>query len=438
MKYLIALTLTILGHQAIAQFGNVPEKDSCYFRWITIQDKTEDGKDTTYRKRMTKNQIRYAEWECGKELGVADCNNDLTFDEGSNTVYLENKDFTNVASGNKPFTGTCESCYMNGRIQRKVVFVNGKENGSDTTYYETGCPQVIRTFVMGDAHGTWSFMYDSTEFLAWQENYYMKDKEGVQMYFAKPIKNENGRYFSDTLKIENYKAGILHGPKKTYYKRNREGVGGSIKREVNYKYGVMDGAFKVFNLKRVVIEELNYKSGKKDAECSYYYDDGVLLRTESWDMGVKNGEFKTFYYQGHIQSTENYSKGRKDGWFEEYYPDQSSKRRVLYSQDVLVEEYKYDEHGREVYSFPKFAGGGDEDDAMPDGSKKAESKEKFLKDHRKRTIKQAKKDTKAENKARKAKAKEERKKEKAEAKAKKKELKAKAKARKKFRKENMR
>ena len=87
-------------------------------------------------------------------------------------------------------------------------------------------------------------------------------------------------------------------------------------------------------------------------------------KTENWKEGVRNGESKTFFYQGHIQKTENYKDGKKYGWFEEYHPDQTPKHRVLYEADVLIEEYKYDEHGREIYSFPKFNnGGGDEDDA---------------------------------------------------------------------------
>ena len=93
-------------------------------------------------------------------------------------------------------------------------------------------------------------------------------------------------------------------------------------------------------------------------------------------MGVKNGEFKIFYYQGHIQESENYKKGKKEGWFETFYPDSKDKRRALYKKDVLVEEHKYDEHGRETYTFGAQPDGGDEDDAMPTGKKKKKKKKK--------------------------------------------------------------
>tara|TARA_B110000305_G_scaffold241421_1_gene315502 strand:+ start:11310 stop:12467 length:1158 start_codon:yes stop_codon:yes gene_type:complete len=377
MKYIIGLLVLIgFSSQVNAQFGDdgiVKEVDSCYFRWTT----TGEG-ETLKRVRLSKDQIRYAEWECGQTIGMIDCNNDLSFDEGSNTVFKKQTDISRVDGANKPFTGTCESCHMNGRTQRRVTFVNGKENGTDTTYYETGCPQVIRSLVNGIEHGQWSFMYDSTEFLAWEMNYYMGEKEGVQKFFAKPENisktDHDIKYRSDTTKIEHYKAGILNGVKKTYYKRGRDGIGGSLKREVNYKNGIFDGYFRIYNLERVIIEELNYKQGKKDQQCQYFYEDGKLLKTESWNEGVKNGEFKTFYYQGHIQVSENYKKGKKEGWFEVFYPDQSIKSRALYKKDVLLEEHKYDVHGRETYSFGTPTGDESEDDEMPTTEKKKKVK----------------------------------------------------------------
>ena len=84
---------------------------------------------------------------------------------------------------------------------------------------------------------------------------------------------------------------------------------------------------------------------------------------------------------------------------------------------MLIEEYKYDEHGREIYSFPKYAGGGDEDDAVQTTKSKEANKEKFLKAHKKRMMKEAKKKAKAEAKLKKQQEKEKKKKAKEAAKA---------------------
>ena len=64
---------------------------------------------------------------------------------------------------------------------------------------------------------------------------------------------------------------------------------------------------------------------------------------------------------------------------------------LTYEADVLIEEYKYDESGRQVYVFPQFNAGGAEDDAAPGSEESIVSRQKFLKSHRKRVLKEAKK-----------------------------------------------
>ncbi|XOV67505.1 MAG: toxin-antitoxin system YwqK family antitoxin [Fluviicola sp.] len=409
MKYIITLLSFAFVFAASAQFDDIKqEKDSCYFRYKTVRD--ENGKMKKVRIK-TKNELRYLEWECGKKPGWYDCNSDLTYNEETNTVYRINNDRSNFAGTNKPFTGNCESCHQNGRIQRRVRFVDGKEDGKDTTYYESGCPQIIRELVQGVDHGTWYYMYDSTEMLAWEMNYYLGEKHGKHIFFKPREKeNPNDRDRLDTTKWENYDMGYLHGLKRTYHDN------GVLKMEVNYDHGWYDGTFRLFNDERVIIQEIEYEDGEKHGEAKHYYDDGTLLRTEMWDKGLKNGEFKTFYYDQQLQSIESYKKGRKHGWFEEYHPKGELKSRKNYWEGVLVQEYRYDEHGREVYAFPKQETGPEyEDDAMPSEKKEAD-REKFLKEHRKKTVKEAKAEVKRQKKIEKAKRKEEQKKRKERAK----------------------
>lgn len=344
------LTLFIFMFVQTIAFGQIPEikkKDSCYLRY--------DKNHNVIRGR------RYAEWQCGKLAGIVDCNDRLEYDEGSDIVYMNNRDMVNSAGSNKPFSGTCETCHMNGQLERRIKFVNGKEEGIDTTYYKTGCPQVIRSHYLGVENGQWMYFYDSTEYVAWEMNYLMGKKHGKHIYFKK-----NG----DTTRWENYNNDMLDGTKRTYYPDSK------IKREVEYKMGVMEGKFKVYNLDGVVIEELNYKQGKKHAECKYFYDDGTPLKNENWNMGVKNGEFKIFYYDGKVQEQESWKKGLKEGWFKQFYPDGTTKRQALYKKDELLEEQRYDEQGRETYSFPEETPEGAEDDAMPTTKKKKKKKKK--------------------------------------------------------------
>lgn len=344
MRYLTILFFAVLfttNSHAQPDITTVGQKDSCYLKY-----------DKDHRVIRTN---RYAEWQCGKLAGVIDCNGRLNFNQETNIVTLNNEDRVNAAGAGKPYTGMCETCHMNGTLERRVNFVNGKEEGVDTTFYESGCPQVIRSHVQGAEHGQWIFFYDSTQYMAWEMNYVAGLKHGKHIFFKK-----NG----DTTRWENYNNGRLDGKKRTYYPNSK------IKREVEYSNGVMDGKFKIFNMEGVVIEELNYKQGKKHEECKYFYNDGKPLKSENWDMGVKNGEFKIFFYQGTIQVSENFKKGLKEGWFMEYYPDGVTKRKALYKKDELLEEHRYDEQGKETYSFGAPSGDDMEDDEMPTTGKK--------------------------------------------------------------------
>ena len=207
MKHLfLFLLFSFISWNSQAQIDDLLKKDSCYF-----------VKDAQGERVQTR---RYAEWQCGKLAGVIDCNERLDYDQESDVVFLNNKDMANADDSGKPFTGTCETCHMNGVLARRITFVNGRNNGIDTTYYESGCPQVVRSYIQGVESGQWLFMYDSTEYLAWEMNYYLGEKHGKQMYFKK-----NG----DTTKWENYTNGILDGMKRTYYPDSK------IKREVSYK-----------------------------------------------------------------------------------------------------------------------------------------------------------------------------------------------------------
>lgn len=295
-------------------------------------------------------------WACGKVAGMVDCNEQLELDNNSGLVVKRATDNVNLQGVGKPYTGGCESCHGNGFVERRINFVNGKENGIDTAFYASGCIQAIRSHIQGAESGQWSYYFDSTQQVAWEMNYYVGEKHGKHVYMK-----ANG----DTTKEENYKNGLLDGMRRTFYKNSVPF------KEASYKNGLLDGKFKTFTVDGILLEEINYKEGKKNEVCKYFYDDGVLLKTENWSMDVKNGEFKTFYYQGHLQVVENYKNGVPNGKFEEYYPDQKPKRIALYDKKgVLLEEHRFDEGGNETYSFGAPTKNQSEDDEMPGKKKK--------------------------------------------------------------------
>ena len=119
-----------------------------------------------YEREAEANKQRFASWECGKLAGFVDCNEELIYDEETNTVLKKPKDQVNIAGGGMPYTGGCETCFSNGMLERRITFVNGKENGVDSTYYKSGCLQVVRNYIQGVESGTWTYLYDSTRNLS--------------------------------------------------------------------------------------------------------------------------------------------------------------------------------------------------------------------------------------------------------------------------------
>lgn len=303
-------------------------------------------KEKCYEKSSSRNGNKFADWECGKLAGAVDCNEKLIYDDITETIM--------TGKTGAPFTGVCETCHLNGLLERRITFVNGKENGTDTTFYKSGCPQVVRSHINGFENGKWTYYYDSTGYIAWEMNYSMGMQHGQQLYLTKK---------GDTTRIENYNMGKLNGVKRTYFPKNH------VDKEVYYKNGLMDGTFKTFTIEGKLLEELSYKEGKKNGELKYYYFDGVLMSVEHWNMDVKEGEFKTFYYNGKVQFVENYHKGQFNGWCEERFPDEKLKRSALYKKGVVVEEHRYNENGDETYTFGVEAKA-TEDDAMPTKKKK--------------------------------------------------------------------
>nr|WP_294858802.1 hypothetical protein [uncultured Fluviicola sp.] len=269
MKILVAIfCLFSLAVSAQPKFG-VVRKDSvpCYQR----------GADRAKQ--------RYTEWECGKIAGVVDCNQKLEMSQDGKRVV--------TSSQKMPFSGICETCHMNGILERRVTFVDGFANGIDTTFYKSGCIMVIRSHVQGVEDGHWTYFNDSTQIPAWEKNYVLGQFEGAQLTF-----NAKG----DTSKVENYSNGVLNGLKIIYDSK------GVKSQQMNYVKGLLSGPFLLYNRKGDIIEELNFKEGKKHGVQYYYYDDGKLLRTENWDMDSRNGEFKTLFYDQTLQTIENYKK----------------------------------------------------------------------------------------------------------------------------------
>jgi hypothetical protein len=103
-----------------------------------------------YEKYDQRAAANFVENDCDNLIGVIDCNEKLDYDAEINRVFVRNT--------GKPFTGKCQTCFHTGIRERTIVFVDGVENGIDTTYYETGCVKVIREHKHGKGNRYMDFL----------------------------------------------------------------------------------------------------------------------------------------------------------------------------------------------------------------------------------------------------------------------------------------
>jgi antitoxin component YwqK of YwqJK toxin-antitoxin module len=355
MKVGIIVLISFLSILSLAQF----EKNSA---------------EPCYKRSEDRVKQRFVDWECGKVIGVVDCNDKLEFDEFLDVVFSK-------GSG-APYTGACETCHNNGLRENHIRFVNGKVNGIDTTYYESGCIRVIKEHVLGKEHGRWIYFQDRTSQTSWIMNFLEGEKHGEHIYFSKR---------GDTTLWEHYYKGILDGKKTTYYDSSK------VREVIYYKKGVMNGDLISYFPDGQISKHLRFKKGFKHGKQEYFFNNASILKVENFNRGLKNGEFTTFFINGDVQQRESYKNGFMDGSFVEFYPNGKMKSEYVYMLDHLMDYAIYDEYGRmKEGTMMEVVKDEEDDDEVPEVSEKDAKKAEKLK---KKKLKKLKKSYKKKLKA---------------------------------------
>ena len=109
---------------------------------------------------------------CDRRVYI-DAYDKIAFDEESET-YLLKSDYRTR------FEGTCETCYRNNVLMERITIKNGKRDGSDTSFFKSGCIQSIQSHTLGIKNGKFLVFYDSTGRIASESNYLAgKKKWGI-------------------------------------------------------------------------------------------------------------------------------------------------------------------------------------------------------------------------------------------------------------------
>lgn len=230
-----------------------------------------------------------------------------------------------------PFDGSCATCHRNGVVEQEITIVEGRRNGTDTSYYASGCPFSSQSFLLGKPHGISKTYFDSTNRVKSIIEHYMGSVNGAFITF-----DFNG----DTLKLQEYEANLPNGVKKEYY------TASVLKKITHYKMGLLHGCQTKYSENGNKQLAISYFEGKKDNVWTYYFDNQEIARIEGWDKGIKEGSFITYNATGTIINERYYKKGKPIGIHKEFYLDGREKHTMFYSKKgVIEEEYAFDDYG---------------------------------------------------------------------------------------------
>lgn len=116
-----------------------------------------------------------------------------------------------------------------------------------------------------------------------------------------------------------------------------KGMFGRLLRKRNIK-DPKNGKWKEFNKQAVLISEGSYHCDRKNGVWKQYYETGELLIEETYEHGVLHGRFASYHLNGHTLSEGRYKDGVREGYFHIFAESGKQLKRLLFVNNVLVEE----------------------------------------------------------------------------------------------------
>lgn len=248
----------------------------------------------------------------------------VAFDEEINTYVLTKDWYT-------PFNGTGQTWNRGGYVLDEIHCVNGKRDGSDTSYYSSGCIKSIQRNIIGIKNGAQQNFFDSTGKIYKEETFLNGKLNGITKEF-----NRNG----DTLVYMNFKNDIRDGIQREYFPN------GKPYRIVEYKNGLLDGIHLTFSESGIVEVSLNHKEGMKHGKQIFFDNSGKEAGIEMWMMGQKDGDFIKYHENGNILTKSTFKKNIPVG--EHLVNDEKGKtiHQTVYDKKGIKQyEMEIDEYG---------------------------------------------------------------------------------------------
>ncbi|MGB0390828.1 MAG: toxin-antitoxin system YwqK family antitoxin [Salibacteraceae bacterium] len=151
-----------------------------------------------------------------------------------------------------------------------ILEYSSPDSAIATHYHSSGKKAAYGYYVHQKKEGVWRF-YDRTGLLASKENFKDGVLEGEYIVY-----NLNGSISRETF----YVKGVENGYRKTFSSE------GELLTEGNILDGQMDGIQKIYRGGKINIQGA-YKHAVRDGEWNYYDENGELYKTEIYELGIR-------------------------------------------------------------------------------------------------------------------------------------------------------
>jgi antitoxin component YwqK of YwqJK toxin-antitoxin module len=105
-----------------------------------------------------------------------------------------------------------------------------------------------------------------------------------------------------------------------------------------------NGKWKEFNKQAVLVAEGNYQQDLKQGLWNLYYETGELLIEETYERGILHGRYASYHLNGWLLSEGRYVQGQREGYFHVYDEYGNQLKRLLFVNNVLVDEVDTSKH----------------------------------------------------------------------------------------------
>ncbi len=140
---------------------------------------------------------------------------------------------------------------------------------------------------------------------------------------------------SGSLKAEvHYVNGELNGLCKYYYET------GELFEEYNYLIGLLEGSYKSFYKNGQLYNECNYVNDMREGPYKQYYENGQLQEEQNYVNNCLNGQSKTYFMNGNISCEKNYINNIMEGVCKNYYNSGQLKDEFNYINGIINGPYK--------------------------------------------------------------------------------------------------